>query len=67
VDPGEERNLVVKNVFGGCENYAPGTSEGFVAIHVSFSVFGLSRDSWVELGHSSRFSITSPDACPARP
>ena len=66
LDPGEERNLVVKNVFDGCENYSPSTSEGFGAIHVSFRVLGVSRDTWVDLGHFG-FSIASPDACPGRP
>lgn len=65
LDPGQEQNLLIKNVFDGCSNWAPGTSENFVALHVSFSVFGFARHTWVDLGNPM-FSITSPDPCPGR-
>lgn len=64
--PGQEQDLLVKNVFDGCRNYAPSTGEGFVALHVSFTILGFTRHTWVDFGNPM-FSITSPDTCPGRP
>ena len=62
--PGQERGLLVSNVFDECSRFAPGTGNIYGALQVSFSILGLPRHTWVGLGNM--LTIRSPKACPGR-
>jgi hypothetical protein len=61
---GQERGLLISNVFDDCSRFAPRTGNIYEALHVSFSVLGLPRHAWVDLGNM--FTIRSPKSCPER-
>ena len=63
--PGQEQNLLIKSVFAGCRNWAPGSAERYGALHVSFGVLGIPHPAWVNMGNF--FSIAAPAACPETP
>ena len=63
---GDRRWVVVRTRFGNCDRFAAGASETYTRFQVTYSVFGLTKQAWVQLPKDIGVDSPRDSGCPAR-
>ena len=63
---GDRRWVVVRTRFANCDRFAAGALETYTRFQVTYSVFGLTKQAWVQLPKDIGVDSPRDSGCPAR-